>query len=42
MMFTPNVGIELGYRLFDFNLQSGPSDIDGGLRGLFGGLTVKF
>jgi hypothetical protein len=42
MMFTQNVGIELGYRLFDFNLQSGPSDVDGGLRGLFGGLTVKF
>jgi hypothetical protein len=41
-MFTGNVGIECGYRLFDFNLQDGPSEVDGGLRGLFGAVTVKF
>ncbi|MFO0963819.1 MAG: hypothetical protein U0625_13075 [Phycisphaerales bacterium] len=42
VMFTKNVGLEFGYRLFDFDLQSGPSEVDGGLRGVFGAVTLKF
>lgn len=41
-MLDENVGVEFGYRLFDFNLQTGPSEVDAGLRGLFGGISVKF
>ncbi len=41
-MLTPNLGVEFGYRLFDFNLQDGPSDVDGGIRGIFAALSLKF
>lgn len=41
-MIDTNIGVEFGYRLFDFDLTSGPSEIDAGLRGLFGGVAVKF
>lgn len=37
-----NIGVEFGYRLFDFDLVDGPSEVDGGLRGLFGAVTVRF
>lgn len=41
-MINENIGVEFGYRLFDFNLQDGPSMVDAGLRGLFGGVSVRF
>jgi hypothetical protein len=41
-MVTPNVGVEFGYRLFDFDLVDGPSEVNAGLRGLFAGMTVRF
>ncbi|MBL9141207.1 MAG: hypothetical protein JNK53_05015 [Phycisphaerae bacterium] len=41
-MVTPNIGVEFGYRLFDFNLTDGPSEVDGGVRGIFGAVAVKF
>ena len=37
-----SIGAEFGYRLFDFDLVDGPSEVDGGLRGLFGGVTIRF
>ena len=42
LMIDENVGAEFGYRLFDFDLVDGPSEVDGGLRGLFGGVSVRF
>jgi hypothetical protein len=41
-MIDANIGAEFGYRLFDFDLSDGPSQVDGGLRGLFGGVSVRF
>lgn len=41
-MLTNNIGVEFGYRLYDFNLQSGPSEVDAGVRGIFAALAVKF
>jgi len=42
LMIDANIGAEFGYRLFDFDLSDGPSQVDGGLRGLFGGVSVRF
>jgi hypothetical protein len=42
LLIDENIGVEFGYRLFDFNLVDGPSEVDAGLRGLFGGVAVKF
>ena len=41
-MINENIGVEFGYRLFDFDLEDGPSTVDAGLRGLFGGVSVRF
>ena len=41
-MINENIGVEFGYRLFDFDMQDGPSTVDAGLRGLFGGVSVRF
>lgn len=41
-LIDDSIGAEFGYRLFDFDLVDGPSEVDGGLRGLFGGVTVRF
>jgi hypothetical protein len=42
VMFDANIGAEFGYRLFDFDLVDGPSRVDGGLRGLFGAVSIRF
>ena len=42
LMVDENIGVELGYRLFDFDLVDGPSEVDAGLRGLFGGVSIRF
>jgi hypothetical protein len=42
LLIDENIGVEFGYRLFDFDLVDGPSEVDAGLRGLFGGVAVKF
>ncbi|MFM1935756.1 MAG: hypothetical protein RI990_715 [Planctomycetota bacterium] len=41
-MIDEHVGIEFGYRLFDFTLVDGPSQVDAGLRGLFGAVSLRF
>lgn len=41
-MVTPNIGVEFGYRLFDFDLTDGPSEVDAGVRGIFAAVSVKF
>ncbi len=41
-MLTRNIGVEFGYRLYDFDLTSGPSEVDAGVRGIFAALTVRF
>lgn len=41
-LIDDSIGAEFGYRLFDFDLVDGPSEVDGGLRGLFGGVTIRF
>lgn len=41
-MLTNNLGIEFGYRLFDFELQDGKSSVDGGIRGIFAAVSLKF
>lgn len=41
-MLDPHIGLEFGYRLFDFDLQDGPSRVDGGIRGIFAALSLKF
>lgn len=41
-MLTPNVGVEFGYRLFDFYLEDGPSEVDAGVRGIFAAVSLKF
>jgi hypothetical protein len=41
-MLDEHVGVEFGYRLFDFDLRDGPSQVDAGIRGLFGAVSVRF
>jgi hypothetical protein len=41
-MLDEHVGVEFGYRLFDFDLIDGPSRVDAGIRGLFGAVSVRF
>ncbi len=41
-MFTPNVGVQFGYRLEDFKLVNDAANFDGGVQGLFLGANVKF
>lgn len=41
-MVTENIGVEFGYRLFDFDLQDGASQVDGGIRGMFAAVSLKF
>jgi hypothetical protein len=41
-MLNDNLGVEFGYRLFDFDLQDGPSQVDGGIRGMFAAVSLKF
>lgn len=42
LMLDRNVGVEFGYRLFDFDLVDGPSNVNAGLRGIFGGASIRF
>ncbi len=42
VMFSPDCGIELGYRLEDFKLSQDNALFDGGVQGLFVGVNVKF
>ena len=40
---TPNVGVEFGYRLLNFEVSPGSgSNWDGSIQGLYGGLSVRF
>jgi hypothetical protein len=41
-MIEPNIGVEFGYRLFDFDLSDGPSQVDAGIRGIFGAVSISF
>lgn len=41
-MLLENVGVEFGYRLFDFDLTQGDSQVDAGLRGLFAAVSLRF
>ncbi len=41
-MFTPNCGVQFGYRLEDFKLDNNSAIFDGGVQGLFVGINVKF
>jgi hypothetical protein len=41
LLIDENIGVEFGYRLFDFDLVDGPSEVDAGLRGLFGGASQR-
>ncbi len=40
---TPNVGVEFGYRLLNFEVSPGSgSNWDGSIQGLYGGMSVRF
>ncbi len=41
-MVDTNIGVEFGYRLFDFDLSDGPSQVDAGIRGIFGAVSIRF
>jgi len=41
-MFSPNCGVQFGYRLEDFKLDNNSAIFDGGVQGLFLGINVKF
>lgn len=42
VMFTPNCGVQFGYRLENFKLNNNSAIFDGGVQGLFVGANVKF
>ena len=39
---TPNLGVQIGYRLLVFDLEDDDVEAEGALAGLYGGISIRF